>query len=622
MQPASQTVNAGDAMSMNIAYAGGQDGGMLTYFWDLTNNESFEVLSKVSSDPVLSTPYAVPANTGAYTATICDGLWTRRSDLALLTVNAVTFQITSQPAGGTYVEGATVTMSVSVTGGEAVPSYDWQFDNLGGGGFVSLGVNAPGIEIVNATTGNSGNYQCVITGVQGGAPAQLTTNSVSVVVNPVGEGGVEGEGAEEGAVEGAVEGEGTAEGAVEGAPEGEGCVLGTCPDFDTEGTGLYAALAALYSAEIAWTTSDIDGSLIPDSWEVALFQAVLCRAEAPPTDPTVCAYLANLAMLRTESLYGLLQSYEHVTAALLSISTEMQTIVKTIGLTGQYTVAMMAVKAAGEPFAAQGDPDGDGLDNLAEFTAVIGAGLGRAEYVIQALTPYSEEGEPEGTLEGQPEGEGVEEGSVEGQVEGEGAGEGVIEGQPEGEGVEEGVVEGQPEGEGVEEGVVEGQPEGEGVEEGVEEGVVEGQPEGEGVEEGVVEGQPEGEGVEEGVVEGQPEGEGAEEGVVEGQVEGEGEVEDGIHSADQDNDGRINLSELLRIIQFYNFGGYQCSPGTEDGYAPGQGNTSCPPHDSDYAPQDWQISLSELLRVIQFYNFGGYHYCPDQGTEDGYCPGL
>jgi hypothetical protein len=45
------------------------------------------------------------------------------------------------------------------------------------------------------------------------------------------------------------------------------------------------------------------------------------------------------------------------------------------------------------------------------------------------------------------------------------------------------------------------------------------------------------------------------------------------------------------------------------------------PYDTDYNPQDWVISLSELLRVIQFYNSLGYHYCPGQGTEDDFCPG-
>lgn len=35
-------------------------------------------------------------------------------------------------------------------------------------------------------------------------------------------------------------------------------------------------------------------------------------------------------------------------------------------------------------------------------------------------------------------------------------------------------------------------------------------------------------------------------------------------------------------------------------------------------PQDWSVSLSELLRLIQFYNSGGYAACLD--GEDGFCP--
>jgi len=100
--------------------------------------------------------------------------------------------------------------------------------------------------------------------------------------------------------------------------------------------------------------------------------------------------------------------------------------------------------------------------------------------------------------------------------------------------------------------------------------------------------------------------------------EGEGPVE-GIHTADQNGDNIISLSELLRVIQFFNSSGYQCAEGTEDGYAPGLGDENCTPHDSDYNPQNWMISLSELLRLIQFFNSPGYIACPDALTEDGYC---
>jgi len=93
------------------------------------------------------------------------------------------------------------------------------------------------------------------------------------------------------------------------------------------------------------------------------------------------------------------------------------------------------------------------------------------------------------------------------------------------------------------------------------------------------------------------------------------------HTADQDADYIISLSELLRVIQFFNSGGFHCETGTEDSYAPGPGgDTSCTPHHSDYNPQNWSINLSELLRIIQFFNMGGYHSC--EGSEDGFCPGA
>jgi len=97
-----------------------------------------------------------------------------------------------------------------------------------------------------------------------------------------------------------------------------------------------------------------------------------------------------------------------------------------------------------------------------------------------------------------------------------------------------------------------------------------------------------------------------------------------FHSADTDGDNYISLSELLRLVQFYNSPGYHCceTECTEDGYLPGAGDASCAPHDADYAPQDWQIGLAELLRIIQFFNSGGYSYCPEQATEDGFCPGA
>jgi len=92
----------------------------------------------------------------------------------------------------------------------------------------------------------------------------------------------------------------------------------------------------------------------------------------------------------------------------------------------------------------------------------------------------------------------------------------------------------------------------------------------------------------------------------------------GQHAGDYVPDWRVSVSELLRLIQFYNTGTFHCAGGTEDGFAPGPGDGTCMPHDADYAPQDWSISLSELLRIIQFYNAGCYG--PMADTEDGFAP--
>ncbi len=228
--------------------------------------------------------------------------------------------------------------------------------------------------------------------------------------------------------------------------------------------------------------------------------------------------------------------------------------------------------------------------------------------------------EGEGISEGQPEGgvEGISEGVLEGEGITEGVAEGVIEGEP--EGVVEGIPEGVSEGEGVVEGSVEGVPEeglleGEGITEGIVEGIQEGVFEGEGVIEGIGEG----EGGQEGTTEGNPEG--IQEGIVEGSIEGEQTPP--YHSADANHNWRIEIGELLRVIQFFNSGGYHCASGeSEDGYHAGYNTAqvSCRPHASDFSPQDWKIQLSELLRLIQFFNIGGYSRdCGSSVDEDGFC---
>ena len=111
-----------------------------------------------------------------------------------------------------------------------------------------------------------------------------------------------------------------------------------------------------------------------------------------------------------------------------------------------------------------------------------------------------------------------------------------------------------------------------------------------------------------------------------------------FHSADINQDGKLNLSELLRMIELYNTrfgstrtGRYQVDAAGVDGFAPDStidGNTAMTLtryHSAD-SNQDAKLSLSELLRVIELYNFregttrtGAYK--ADPTSSDGFATG-
>jgi len=112
-----------------------------------------------------------------------------------------------------------------------------------------------------------------------------------------------------------------------------------------------------------------------------------------------------------------------------------------------------------------------------------------------------------------------------------------------------------------------------------------------------------------------------------------------LHSADLDQNLQLNLSELLRVIELYNTrfgtsrtGRYQADQGSSDGFAPDSTQASGEPttltqfHSAD-SDQNGLLSLSELLRVIELYNFregtartGRYYVSP--GSVDGFAPGI
>jgi sugar lactone lactonase YvrE len=112
-----------------------------------------------------------------------------------------------------------------------------------------------------------------------------------------------------------------------------------------------------------------------------------------------------------------------------------------------------------------------------------------------------------------------------------------------------------------------------------------------------------------------------------------------FHSADTNQDWKLGLTELARVIELYNTrngsartGCYAVQEGSEDGFGPdptrtaGAAVTLSRYHSAD-TDQNGRISLTELARVIELYNqrsgstrTGQYHV--QSGTEDGYAAGA
>jgi hypothetical protein len=112
-----------------------------------------------------------------------------------------------------------------------------------------------------------------------------------------------------------------------------------------------------------------------------------------------------------------------------------------------------------------------------------------------------------------------------------------------------------------------------------------------------------------------------------------------LHSADTDGNGRINLTELTRAIELYNTrngttrtGCYAiATTATEDGFAPDPTRTtsaivSFTRYHSGDTNRDGRMNLTELTRVIELYNYRSGttrtgQYKVQAGTEDGFAAG-
>ncbi len=192
--------------------------------------------------------------------------------------------------------------------------------------------------------------------------------------------------------EGLVEGEGIIEGEEEGIEEGEviECdYITDCPDFNQEGSMFYVELSnRLGNPSIQWDTSDLDGSGIPDSWEISLLEKVLCKPNVYWRLNATCIYLRNLNKVRSEPQYLLwLQPYEHVLAGILSISSEFHSVLSALNLVSEYETIKSDDKTIDEILSGWGDADRDGYTNRTEYSNCILYGLGLNDFLIVVLHP-------------------------------------------------------------------------------------------------------------------------------------------------------------------------------------------------------------------------------------------
>lgn len=133
----------------------------------------------------LVTVYASPATTTTYSAVLNNGSCNSTPTNTTVTVNLPP-AITGQPGNGSACVGTVKTLSVTATG--AGLTYQWQVDQ--GGGFVNVsntgvytGATTPTLSINGVPNAFNGFvYRCIIGGT---CPPALTSNSVTLVVNPL-----------------------------------------------------------------------------------------------------------------------------------------------------------------------------------------------------------------------------------------------------------------------------------------------------------------------------------------------------------------------------------------------------------------------------------------------------
>src|SRR5712664_2586567 len=170
MQPASQTVTAGQTASFSVAATGTAP---LSYQW---RKNSLAIGGATSSS--YTTPTTTSSDNGAqFTVKVSNTAGSVTSSAATVTVNAapVAPSITTQPASQTVTAGQTPSFSVAATG--TVPlSYQWRKNGTAISGATSSSYTTP----ATTSADNGAQFTVVVTNTAGSvtsSAATLTVNS-------------------------------------------------------------------------------------------------------------------------------------------------------------------------------------------------------------------------------------------------------------------------------------------------------------------------------------------------------------------------------------------------------------------------------------------------------------
>jgi hypothetical protein len=165
MQPANQTVTAGQTATFSVTAAGTSP---LSYQW----RKNGAILSGATGASY-TTPATTSADNGAqYSVIVLNSVGSVTSNAAMLTVNTPV-TITSQPVSQTVTAGQTATFSVSATGSFSI-AYQWRKNGVNISGATAATYTTP----VTTTADNGAQFSAVVTSPAG----SVTSNSATLTV--------------------------------------------------------------------------------------------------------------------------------------------------------------------------------------------------------------------------------------------------------------------------------------------------------------------------------------------------------------------------------------------------------------------------------------------------------